>query len=191
MISRKCIAMGVFSVNGEKYVRGSRTALFVILLTFSLNSLGQSQIVAHDSIIGVTPISILQDSTSYSWYTDLYKRFKVDSVSLKGIHKSPKQLKFKLFMGSWCSDSRVFVPKFMKIARYLHIDDDQIELIFVNEEKNEPSELIEKNKIRFVPTLIIIDETGEMNRIVELPNESIERDLSSIILKKKYTPFWE
>ena len=42
--------------------------------------------------------------------------------------------------------------------------------------------------IKRVPTIIFLKDGKEVNRIVESPLETLEKDMAQIILKKDYTP---
>lgn len=142
-------------------------------------------------IIGGFDINKLSNNPNYKWYPSLYSRYPIDSIALNSIENNYNNLQFTLFVGTWCSDSRSFLSKFMKIADHLNIPMNDIEVIGVNKRKSIPIDIIERYKITYVPTLIIQDSKKELNRIVEFTNKSIEEDISDIINRKKYIPFRE
>lgn len=89
---------------------------------------------------------------------------------------------FRMYLGTWCEDSQLHVPRFVKIANQLNW---KYTLIGVNREKECPFEKKEcKNwDIQFVPTLVVYRDNVEVGRIVENPKVSIENDLLDIITK--------
>ena len=79
-------------------------------------------------------------------------------------------------MGTWCSDSRDNVPGFFKLMDYLKFSDRRIELIGLDVTK--------KSKWRWIkiwynqyPNFYFLQKWEEINRIVELTIESIEKDI--------------
>lgn len=89
-----------------------------------------------------------------------------------------------IVLGSWCSDSREQVPRFLRIIDMLGLTDNTIRIIAVDRTKS-PGDLsknpeVELNIIR-VPTFIIINEGIEVGRIVETPMETLEVDLLNIL----------
>lgn len=89
-----------------------------------------------------------------------------------------------IVLGSWCSDSREQVPRFLRIIDELGLSDDIIRMIAVDRTKN-LGELKEKPEVELnierVPTFIFIDEGIEIGRIVETPIETLERDMLKIL----------
>lgn len=88
--------------------------------------------------------------------------------------------KYVLFAGSWCGDSKTEVPKIYKL---LGNTQQSIELIGVDRDKVDPEGLHKIYKITNVPTLIILKNGKEIDRIVEFPKKSWEEDLFGILTK--------
>jgi len=84
-------------------------------------------------------------------------------------------------MGTWCSDSRREVPNFYKILDKLNYPDNKITLINVDRKKNGIEIDVSKLNIELVPTFIVYRNNTEIGRIIETPNESLERDLLKIL----------
>ena len=64
----------------------------------------------------------------------------------------------------------------------------KIEIIAVDRQKETPDNLQEGMDIGHVPTFILYNNDTELNRIVEYPLESLEKDLITIIQEKNYKP---
>lgn len=163
----------------------SRFVLALIFIIFSFIGYSQSE----NYHIGEITFEQLNDKTKYVSFSNIYERYKVDTLSLKNIKGNVYDLEFRLFIGVWCPDSKVFAPKLLKVLNYLGVQDHKISIIAVNRQKNKPVETINTYNIKYVPTLIIYRDSKEVNRIVEYVNKSIEKDLYDIIVNKEYVPF--
>ena len=51
------------------------------------------------------------------WYQENYKAHQLDTLTIKEINKEIKDVRIKVFMGTWCSDSQREVPAFYKIFK--------------------------------------------------------------------------
>lgn len=159
--------------------------LFIIILCFfDLN--GQIKPPAKE--VGIISIEELKNSDHYQWFQNHHANYKVDTAVLDGHEKAITSFSFKIFVGTWCSDSKSFLPKFIKILEYLNIPNTQIEIVKIDRDKKRPMDLIGQYQIKFVPTAIFMEQGKEQNRIVEFTNKSIEEDIIQIV-QKKYTPF--
>jgi hypothetical protein len=66
----------------------------------------------------------------------------------------------------------------------------KIETIGLDRNKKSPENLEKGMNIHHVPTFILYQNGKEVNRIIETPIETIEKDLIAIIQAKKYTPHY-
>jgi thiol-disulfide isomerase/thioredoxin len=89
-------------------------------------------------------------------------------------------------MGTWCSDSRRDSPAFFKLMDFLKIKDQKLELIAMTLEKNTPDSLEKGLEIYNIPTFIFKKDGKEINRIVEFPIETIEKDILEILTTNNY-----
>lgn len=150
------------------------------------------------NITGDFTIKDLQERPSFSdWYTTEYNNYVVDDVfkeHKKDFKKLFRNKSIQIFMGTWCSDSKREVPRFMKIMDFLEIPKSKIQLIGVNQEKHAFAGQDLGKRIKRVPTFIFYhhefaDRTPtEIGRIVEYPVETLEKDLLKILLGDLYVP---
>ena len=129
-------------------------------------------------------------STPFSkWYKKEYKKYKPNDSALSKIDNL-NQYEFMVFMGTWCGDSKREVPRLMKILNELDVYDEQITIVGVDRTKEAYKESPngeEKNRlIHRVPTIIILNDGIEVNRIVESPIISLEEDILEIIGENEY-----
>lgn len=101
--------------------------------------------------------------------------------------------KIKIFMGTWCGDSKEQVPKFYNIINKIGLNLEKVELFAVGYESDEykMSKTKEDNiqNIFKVPTFIFLDNNNkEIGRIIEKPVISLEKDFFDIIYRTKYKP---
>ncbi len=115
-----------------------------------------------------------------TWYEEEYSTYDIDSTILDSIDLRGINIKF--LFGSWCSDSRREVPRFIKILKYKNYNFDSLEMIGLDREKQAPIYQENTLNIEFVPTFVIFKNNSEIGRIIESPDNSLEKDLS-IILK--------
>lgn len=98
---------------------------------------------------------------------------------------------YEIYMGTWCEDSQREVPKFLKMADILGIDDDAIKMIAVSGDKTEPADLVAGKDIQYVPTIIVMVDGKEKGRFVEQAQKSLPEDLVDIITTDTYKHVYE
>jgi thiol-disulfide isomerase/thioredoxin len=111
-------------------------------------------------------------------YDANYANYKVDSTTLKSLSKVLKGRNITIVLGTWCGDSKLQVPHFLKIMDALDFDAKKITIIGVDGTKHAENGIIDNLKITNVPTFIFTDKNGtEVARITERPQESLEKDM--------------
>lgn len=118
-------------------------------------------------------------------YEPLYAAYTPDAATMIELKKLVKKEKIKIVFGTWCGDSKVNVPNFLKIMDALHVKEKNIEFIAVDGNKKAENGIIDGLDIKMVPTFIIYDQKGiELGRIVEGPKTTLEGDLLAIYKNK-------
>ena len=125
------------------------------------------------------------------WYQENYKAHELDTLTIKEINKKIKEVRIKVFMGTWCSDSQREVPAFYKILNQLDFDITKLEVIAVSQEKDTPDKLEEGFNIEYVPTIIIYKNEKEIGRFVEFAQETLEKDILAILNESGYKHSYE
>ncbi|MDR1623490.1 MAG: hypothetical protein LBS04_00745 [Tannerellaceae bacterium] len=129
------------------------------------------------------------------WYTANYAAYEPHPEIISQLETfNRKGYAVTVFLGTWCGDSRREVPRFMKVLDAAGFPQEAVTLIAVSAEdsvyKQSPTHEERARHIYRVPTFILWDKGREINRIVEIPVVSPERDLLAI-LKGAYTPAYE
>ena len=137
-------------------------------------------------IIGVFERKELNNEPHLSWFQENYNDYSLDESTAEKIKPLIKDIDITVFMGTWCSDSRRDSPAFFKLMDFLKIKDQKLELIAMTLEKNTPDSLEKGLEIYNIPTFIFKKDGKEINRIVEFPIETIEKDILNILSGKDY-----
>jgi hypothetical protein len=89
-----------------------------------------------------------------------------------------------VFMGTWCSDSKHHVPRFLRIADSTGMTDLDYSFYALDRAKTSPDGLERQYKIERVPTFIFFRGEHEIGRIVESPKTTLEGDILTILAGK-------
>lgn len=118
------------------------------------------------------------------WRTG-FQEYQPDGASVEMIRSFSRSLKgdlqLEVVVGTWCSDSRREVPRFIKIQRSLKKDRLPVTFWGVDRSKTKPPESVEGRTIEKVPTFIVKYRGQEIGRIIETPTVSMEADLAEIL----------
>lgn len=121
-----------------------------------------------------------------------FDNYKADETLTTLLKEKLADYQIKLFLGTWCGDSKRETPKFIKILDTADFPMEQLEIIALDHRKGRyktsPSGEEKGLNIIKVPTIIFFRDGKEVNRIVESPLESLEEDMAQIIFQKGYTP---
>ena len=120
------------------------------------------------------------------WFKENYTNYELDYDIADKIKPLIKEIEITVFMGTWCSDSRMHSPAFFKLTDYLKIKDKNMNLIAMTLDKTTPDSLEKNQDIINIPTIIFKKNGKEINRIVEFPIETIEKDIYNILSGKDY-----
>ena len=158
---------------------------FITIISCTLNQvqkpLNSSMVEATSGeiiLLGKINLANLQTSKVTPWFNEEFNRVKIDFKMAKTLKPFTKNLKIKVFMGTWCSDSQRVLPQFF--------EQENLEMFAMSEEKNTPSNFEKDLKIYNVPTIIFFKNGKEINRFVESPVESLESDIKKIIEGEVY-----
>jgi thiol-disulfide isomerase/thioredoxin len=121
-----------------------------------------------------------------AWFDDEYTDYELDEAALSNVKM--KDITFKVFIGTWCSDSQRELPRFYKIADFLNLKENRLEVIGLDNHtdryKQSPQHQEEGWNIEYVPTFVVLKDGKEIGRIVEMPEVSLEKDLKKILEEK-------
>ncbi|MGQ9619554.1 MAG: hypothetical protein ACUVTX_01035 [Bacteroidales bacterium] len=119
------------------------------------------------------------------WYIPGYDQYRYDeNVIMKLLNLDKEDDSILIVMGTWCSDSRREVPRFMKILTAINFPPDRVRILGVDNMKKTPVDNYESLEIIRVPTFIFYVKNIEVGRIIENPLTSLEQDMMNILTGK-------
>ena len=158
--------------------------IFVILVGCKevINKVTVDDKTGRSMLIGITDRSAFKLVDFADWYNSEYVGYQPDEFIIGQIKELIDSIDIQIFMGTWCSDSRREVPRFLKIIDLIEPDQNNLQIINVDRKKTSPSHEEKNKNIKFVPTFIINGNGNEIGRIIEFPIITLESDLLSILL---------
>jgi len=145
-------------------------------------------------LLGIHTKEDLQQPPYQEWFNKNYSDYTVDAAAAGQLKSLLENKHFEIFMGTWCGDSKREVPRMLKLLEYAGVKSSQIKMIMVDNHdssyKQSPAHEEKNKNIHRVPDLLVYDGENEINRIIESPVVSLEKDLLSIAGKNDYRPHY-
>ncbi|MFK7782170.1 hypothetical protein [Psychroserpens sp.] len=171
-------------------------SLFLVTVLFSIVTIAQDinkEIVIGDDkpfLLGEINKNGLTSENYNTWFSKNHNDYKIDHTTINAIGKKLKAYQITIFMGTWCGDSKKEVPRFYKILEACNYPMDQLSVIGLSRKsdmyKQSPNHHEAGLNIHRVPTFIFYKDKKEVNRIVEHPVETLEKDILNILDSNKY-----
>lgn len=143
-------------------------------------------------LLGKINMDGLNSEPYQAWFQQGHESYDVDETLIKVIKKPLKRHQIKLFLGTWCGDSKREVPRIIKVLETANFPMNKLEIVALDRRKGlvktSPTGEEQGLNIIKVPTIIFFKDGKEVNRIVESPIESLEEDTVQIVSGKPYTP---
>ena len=140
----------------------------------------------YDHIIGTLKRQDIEEFPYSMWFEKSYQNYLIDNETTKQISQLINDYEITIFMGTWCEESQKDLPAFFKIIDQTNFDNQKIELIAMSEEKTTPNDYEKGLEIYNIPTFIFKKNGTEINRIVEFPVETLEKDIYKIVSGQDY-----
>lgn len=143
-------------------------------------------------LVGKIDKSGLMQKPYTSWFEKSYESYEADTKIIKSIKNELRTYTVTVFLGTWCGDSKREVPRFYSILEKAKFPLDQLTVVALDYEgeqyKKSPGGEEQGLNILKVPTFIFSRKGKEINRIVEAPIETLEKDMAAIVTGKNYKP---
>tara|TARA_B100001109_G_scaffold255548_1_gene259176 strand:- start:3791 stop:4717 length:927 start_codon:yes stop_codon:yes gene_type:complete len=164
----------------------------VLVIAFNSNSYSQENSTFYTDkdgekhLCGPFELNLLLNDTTFSnWYKESLEDYDIQ-VENTPWKKALEETEVDIYLGTWCGDSKNWVPKFVKLWEELGLKQEQLHFIalYDGDEKYKQSpngEEVGKN-IHRVPTFIFKKNGEEIARIVESPANDLLTDLAHISL---------
>jgi thiol-disulfide isomerase/thioredoxin len=162
--------------------------VFILALLIWNTTLAQNQYQVlverpnEKSLKGIISREVLLNDTSFHWYAENLKGYTPDKDAVTGLKNNADSIQLLVFMGTWCEDSHVIIPKFFALADAAGFSKEKITLIGVDREKKTLSHLSEALNITNVPTIIVFQKGKEAGRVIEYGKTGMfDKDLAQIL----------
>lgn len=170
-----------------------RHTLLLLLLALSTQVFSQAQnakvkdpkLNNKEVAIGYWDTKGLSQGDFGFYFGSQYELYVPVEKYIEKMKGSINNLDITIVFGSWCSDSKIQLGRFIKVLNEAGYNDMHLKIIGVNRDKNGLSVNVEPMNIDRVPTFIIYQGGQELGRIVETPKKSLEKDLSKIVSKAR------
>lgn len=137
----------------------------------------------NGDLLGVIKQEQLTKAPYSEWYNSHADEYSVDQGALAELDALLSGVEIKIVMGTWCHDSKREVPRFYKI---MNGHNANIEMIGLDRKKQAPNGETQGMGITNTPTFVFYKNGKELNRIVETPRESLEKDMVKILKGESY-----
>ncbi|MGK0387037.1 MAG: thiol-disulfide isomerase/thioredoxin [Patiriisocius sp.] len=120
-----------------------------------------------------------------SWFVKNYDAYAPTPEVTAQLKEELEGITIKAFMGTWCGDSKKEVPKLYKLLDAASFSLDRLTMVGVSREvetyKQSPGGEEEGLNVARVPTFIFYKDGKEINRFVERPIETLEKDILQLV----------
>lgn len=158
---------------------------FIVISSMSLAQEFNNTVIDSASgkpmLVGNCTLEAFTDTSFNWWWNSNYNMYDVDLNSVDSFSDKLSDIDITIVMGTWCSDSRREVPRFIKILEEASYDLEKLKIISVNRDKQCKDIDIKNLKIELVPTMIFYQNGEELGRIVESPQQTLETDILKIV----------
>lgn len=162
-----------------------RLLIFVLLLTSISATAQQTYTTEKDDThyCGAVSLDQLRNGDFSDWFSADDTGFSAPSTAPDWA-KNLADTKVDIFIGTWCGDSKTWVPRFVKYWTAAGLSEDQLNFValYNGQEKYKQSPAGEEKgkQVHRVPTFIFNRDGAEFARIVESPVTDLETDLAQI-----------
>ncbi len=126
----------------------------------------------------------VQNDTAFKWYSPSQGSYKPDTATLNAFEKAKGKYQIVVFGGTWCEDTQFILPKFFKLQEASGFPDDAITMFGVNREKTSLGNIARAFNITLVPTIIVMKDGKEIDRVVEYGKTGKwDKELAAILNK--------
>lgn len=108
--------------------------------------------------------------------------YEPDPRAVAALATYPRDVELTVAFGTWCGDSRNYVPKLLAALEAAHNPHIGVDLVAIARGFEQPSEVVLGQRITNVPTVIVRQAGLEIGRFVETPvGDSVEGDVAAIL----------
>jgi len=141
----------------------------------------------REVLVGYCDLNGIEQGEFGEIFKSNYKIYKTETSVIKQIQSLLNKDDYEItsVFADWCSDSEYQLPNFYKVLDEVGFAIDNRKLIAVDRSKSAQDLDISGYDIQLVPTFIIYLKGEEIGRIIETPNDTLEKDLLAILKPKE------
>ncbi len=134
----------------------------------------------HQGPVGeIQPEELFETAPSWRRRAEAYEP---EQQALAVLAAHDEEINVTVAFGTWCGDSRNYVPKLLRSLDAAANPNLRLELVAIGRGFGEPAEEILGQRLTNVPTVIVSRDGKEIGRIVETPAaDTVEADLAAIL----------
>jgi thiol-disulfide isomerase/thioredoxin len=151
------------------------------LLAQSVNKVINDPQTEQQILIGYADRNGLTKGEFSHYYNSQYELYNVSDKLVKKISSRIENVSVTIVLGTWCIDSKIQVPRFMKIMDALAFPSEKIKMIALDTRKEAMVIDMGPFAIERVPTFIFYRDGIEIGRIIESPRKKLEKDILKIL----------
>jgi len=121
------------------------------------------------------------NTPDFPWYQRNYQNYTAQDSIINKLKGDYSDIYCKIFLGTWCSDSKREVSRLLKIFDLVSIKN--YEIIGLGRDKKSINGEEKGLNILKVPTIIFYKNGNEIGRIIETPTKTLEEDILNILSK--------
>lgn len=124
----------------------------------------------------------LQTDSAFNWFAQNSKGYTPPVSAVTALKGTKDSVYILAFGGTWCSDTKVILPKFYALADAAGVAPDHITLLGVDHNKKTIQHLSETFNVTLVPTFIVLKNGQEVGRVVEYGKAGMwDKELGDVI----------
>jgi tetratricopeptide (TPR) repeat protein len=147
----------------------------------------------EDKLLGLIQKEDLMKPAFTEWFQPAYEDYQVNTELVNSFKEELAEYEIEVFMGTWCEDSQREVPTLLKILEAADYPMEKLDIIAIDDEietyKLSPNGEEKGKNIHHVPTIILLKDGAEVNRMIEYPVRTIEEDIP-VIISGNYLPYY-
>ncbi|MEN3332367.1 MAG: hypothetical protein V7641_1732 [Blastocatellia bacterium] len=115
------------------------------------------------------------------WRAEM-EAYTPDAKAVAALKAIDKDAQVTLIFGTWCGDSKYYVPRLIRALKEAANSHLQVKLVGIDNQFHEPVDTVQPRQLTNVPTIIVERDGREVGRIVETPAvDNIEQDLADLL----------
>jgi hypothetical protein len=134
---------------------------------------------------GIISRDVLENDTSFRWFHDNQVGYTPDAETVASLKAKGPALRFIVFGGTWCEDTKNLLPKFFVLMDAASIGNNQITIVAVDHQKKSTNHLPEEMHLTNTPTFVVLRQDTELGRVVEYGKSGQwEKEIGEIVSTK-------